>query len=65
MVAGGASLPVIGALLERRDAKTTARYANLATDPLKAAADQVRGVLAAHLGGATFTANVIPMTKNR
>ncbi len=62
MVSGGASLPVIGALLGHRDAKTTARYAHLATDPLKAAADQVGGILVAHLGGAG-TANVIPMTK--
>ncbi|PKO71049.1 MAG: hypothetical protein CVU20_08915, partial [Betaproteobacteria bacterium HGW-Betaproteobacteria-14] len=46
MVAGGASLPVIGALLGHADVKTTARYAHLATDPLKAAADHVGGVLA-------------------
>ena len=41
MVAGGVSLPVIGALLGPKDVKTTARYAHLSTDPLKAAADRV------------------------
>lgn len=51
MVAGGASLPVIGALLGHKDVKTTARYAHLSTDPLKVAADRVGGILASHLMG--------------
>lgn len=51
MIAGGASLPMIGALLGHRDVKTTARYAHLSTDPLKDAADKVGGILAAQLRG--------------
>lgn len=65
MVAGGASLPVIGALLGHRDVKTTARYAHLATDPLKAAADQVGGVLSSHLKGPEGGAEVVPLHRNR
>lgn len=65
MVAGGASLPVIGALLGHRDVKTTARYAHLATDPLRAAADQVGGLLASHLKGPEGGAEVVPLHRKR
>jgi integrase len=61
MVAGGASLPLIGALLGHRDVKTTARYAHLATDPLKAAADHVGGVLASQLKGPEGGAEIVPL----
>lgn len=37
----GMSLPVIGALLGQRDSATTARYAHLSDDPLRAAADAI------------------------
>jgi integrase len=40
-VAGGLSLPVIGALLGHSQPATTARYAHLAADPLRAAAEAV------------------------
>lgn len=40
-VSGGTSLPIIGALLGHSEAKTTQRYAHLANDPLRQAADQV------------------------
>ncbi len=40
-VASGMSLPLIGALLGHSQPQTTARYAHLADDPLKAAADLV------------------------
>lgn len=39
--AAGLSLPVIGALLGHTEASTTQRYAHLAQDPVKKAADQV------------------------
>jgi integrase len=39
--ASGDSLLVIGKLLGHRDPKTTSRYAHLADDPLKAAADRI------------------------
>jgi integrase len=40
-VAGGASLPIIGALLGHTQAQTTQRYAHLADDPLRAAAASI------------------------
>ena len=40
---GGAGLPLIGAILGHRDTKTTARYAHLAPDPVKRAADRIAG----------------------
>lgn len=63
MAAGGSSLPVIGALLGHRDVKTTARYAHLSTDPLRAAADQFGGVIAGHLKGPEGGAEVVPLPK--
>ncbi|MGH7116872.1 MAG: tyrosine-type recombinase/integrase, partial [Stellaceae bacterium] len=39
--AGGLSLPIIGALLGHRNTTTTARYAHLSADPLRAANDAV------------------------
>lgn len=39
--AGGMSLPVIGALLGDREQATTARYAHLADDPLRSAAEAI------------------------
>ena len=46
-VAGGLSLPIIGALLGHTQAATTQRYAHLAADPLKKAADLTGGRIAA------------------
>jgi integrase len=40
-VAGGLSLPMIGALLGHTQPATTARYAHLAADPLRAAAETI------------------------
>lgn len=40
-VSGGASLPIIGALLGHSDSATTQRYAHLHDDPLKAASEAV------------------------
>lgn len=45
----GDSLPVIGALLGHSDSKTTARYAHLTADPVKAAAERIAGTIAAAL----------------
>lgn len=39
-VNGGASLPMIGALLGHSQVSTTARYAHLADDPLRKANDE-------------------------
>ena len=47
----GESLPVIGALLGHRATATTARYAHLSDDPLKAGADRIAGRIAAAMRG--------------
>lgn len=41
LVSGGGSLPLIGAMLGHTQVSTTARYAHLADDPLRAAAERV------------------------
>src|SRR5512132_3992509 len=50
-VAGGLTLPLIGGLLGHRQPQTTARYAHLAADPLKAAAELVGSRIAAAMAG--------------
>ena len=40
-VAGGGSLPIIGALLGHSQPQTTARYAHLSADPLRAASEAI------------------------
>lgn len=42
----GNSLLLLGSILGHRDPKTTQRYAHLARDPVRAAADQVSGIIA-------------------
>jgi hypothetical protein len=44
---GGLSLPVIGALLGHKHATTTARYAHLSADPIRAANEAVGARIAA------------------
>jgi hypothetical protein len=46
-VIGGLSLPIIGALLGHKHAMTTARYAHLSADPLRAANEAVGARIAA------------------
>lgn len=48
-VAAGQGLPIIGKLLGHTQVQTTARYAHLAADPVRIAADQVSGQIAALL----------------
>ena len=50
-VALGESLPMIGKLLGHTQVQTTARYAHLAADPVKAAAERVSTSIAALVGG--------------
>lgn len=45
-VAAGQGLPMIGKLLGHTQVETTARYAHLAADPVKAAADHVSAAIA-------------------
>nr|WP_175428653.1 site-specific integrase [Azospirillum argentinense] len=60
---GGDSLVVIGALLGHRDTTTTARYAHLSNDPLKAAADRIAGNIAAAMKGEA--GKVVPLAGQR
>ncbi len=50
-LAQGDALPVIGVLLGHADVKTTSRYAHLADDPVKAAADRIAGAVASAMRG--------------
>jgi integrase len=52
-VALGESLPMIGKLLGHTQVQTTARYAHLAADPVKAAAERVSSNIAALVNGQT------------
>lgn len=54
-VSGGASLPIIGALLGHSDSATTQRYAHLHDDPLKAATESIGSKLAASLSGSSIS----------
>jgi integrase len=47
LVSGGASLPLIGALLGHSNPITTSRYAHLFRDPLRKATEKVGAVIAA------------------
>lgn len=61
-VSGGASLPIIGALLGHAHSATTQRYAHLSDDPLRAASDAVGNKIAASLSG-TEVQTVVPFTR--
>jgi integrase len=62
----GSSLPVIGALLGHSQPQTTARYAHLADDPLKAAAETVGARLAAAMAPKqTGRAKVVALQRGR
>lgn len=62
-VAGGASLPVIGALLGHAKAETTKRYAHLAADPLKAASKAIGASIAAAMHPKRRNKNVTPLRR--
>src|SRR5208283_2411001 len=62
-VGDGFSLPVIGALLGHKHPTTTARYAHLAADPLRAANDAVGAKIAAALQTGSTTEPVVPARK--
>jgi integrase len=49
-VAAGQGLPMIGKLLGHSQVQTTARYAHLAGDPVRAAANDVASAIAADMG---------------
>ncbi|HEX2529431.1 MAG TPA: site-specific integrase [Geminicoccus sp.] len=63
-VAAGESLFLTGKLLGHARPETTARYAHLADDPLRAAADRVAGRIADQLGQRVdTTADIVPIRR--
>ncbi len=61
-LARGDALPVIGAILGHADVKTTSRYAHLADDPVKVAADGIARSVQAAFGG-NSPANIVPLRR--
>jgi integrase len=60
LVSGGASLPLIGALLGHSNPTTTFRYAHLYTDPQRAAVEKVGAIISGKPA-----AKVLPMKRRR
>lgn len=58
----GEGLPMIGKLLGHTQAQTTARYAHLAADPVKAATERVGAALAGMMNGKP--GDVVPLRRN-
>jgi len=58
--AAGMGLPIVGKLLGHRDPKTTARYAHIADDPARAAANRISGQIEAAMRG-DKAAQVVPL----
>ena len=54
-VSGGQGLPMIGKMLGHTQVQTTARYAHLATDPIKQATADVSASIEAALEGEVAT----------
>jgi integrase len=63
--AGGMSLNIIGGLLGHKQTQTTSRYAHLASDPLKAAANQIAGTIAATMDPKHLRGDVVSLKRNR
>jgi integrase len=60
---GGFSLPIIGALLGHKHSMTTARYAHLSADPIRAANEAVGARIAAAMGNQSR--EVVPFGKQK
>jgi len=61
--AGGMSLNIIGGLLGHRQTQTTLRYAHLATDPLRAAANQIANNIAATMNPRNVSGEVVSLKR--
>jgi integrase len=65
--ASNLGLPIIGKLLGHKRSETTSRYAHVAADPLKIAADAIASQLAAKMGEqsvSTSAAKTYPRISN-
>lgn len=62
----GMGLPIIGRLLGHRQVSTTAKYAHLAVDPLRAASDKIAAQIEAAIGAASSkkSADVIELPQS-
>jgi hypothetical protein len=56
-------LPIVGKLLGHRDPKTTARYAHVADDPAKAAADRIASTISGAMRGNAEVTEVVQFSK--
>jgi integrase len=63
LVSGGASLPLIGRMLGHTQVSTTQRYAHLADDPLREAANRLGDAWRAAEAGQT--GEVVPLSRKR
>jgi integrase len=63
--ASGMGLPIIGKMLGHTQAQTTARYAHLSSDPVKAAAATVAGKIAAAMDGGRGAGAVVKLADRR
>jgi integrase len=63
LASAGLSLPVIGALLGHTQPGTTARYAHLFDDPLRAATERVGLIVAAAANGQS--GEVVPLPQRK
>jgi len=61
--ASGMGLPIIGKMLGHSQPATTARYAHLASDPVKAAAAAVAGKIEGAMKGEGRNAEVVPLRR--
>jgi integrase len=59
----GEGLPMIGKLLGHTQTQTTARYAHLAADPIKAATERVGAAIAGMMSG--NTADIVELPERR
>jgi len=57
----GMGLQVVGKLLGHADPKTTARYAHIADDPAKVAADRIAGTIAGAMSGQMNHDNIVKL----
>ena len=58
---GGLSLPIIGALLGHKQSSTTARYAHLSADPIRAANEAVGAKIAAAMAQGPVPSNIVQL----
>jgi integrase len=65
LASGGASLPLIGALLGHSNPATTARYAHLFDDPQRSAVERVGAIITAAGNGGTTEPTPLPRTTRR